>query len=55
MSRSLVKKPYENDYVNRVPEEGDDILIPCEWTVIIYGGTFKFNSLTIEGRLIFND
>ena len=46
---ALRKRPNEISYSLGMPQEGDDVWIPCEWIVQFNLDYFKFGTLTIDG------
>lgn len=44
--------PLETDYVYGIPEEdGSDVVIPCEWTMLLDKPKVVFDTLVIDGTL----
>lgn len=48
---AMAKSPDSEEWEFRVPQEGDDVKIPCEWTMNFNVDSFRFNNLYIDGTL----
>lgn len=44
-----------NNWVNKVLPSGPDVVIPCEWRMVVDVVLPELNSLTIYGELVFLD
>lgn len=49
------RSPGEEIWKYGVPQEGDDVRIPCEWTFIFNTASFTFGTLIIDGTLRIDD
>lgn len=39
------------EYTYGTPSDGDDVIIPCEWTMLLDTPTVTFGTLIIDGAL----
>lgn len=51
LGRALVKRPGTEEWSYGVPQSGDDVKIPCEWSVSFNVASFEFGTLIIDGTL----
>lgn len=51
----MIRNKITGDYEYGVPVDGDDVLIPCEWTVVLNVAEVRFGTLIIDGILKIDD
>lgn len=49
------KRPVEVNYSLGIPQPGDDVLIPCPWTLLIDIPNLDLATVTIDGTLRFDE
>lgn len=47
----MARAPGATEWEYKIPEEGDDVKIPCEVTMMFNTAEFRFNNLYIDGVL----
>ena len=52
----LVRTPGsgQRGWTKRAPREGDDVIIPCEWTMFLNVNEWTFGTLYLDGTLMFD-